>query len=87
MRFTILAIALAALTASAQIAPTPQLSTAEKVALQNLEKQKSEAQQTFMQAQQTEQQIEQDFAREHPGFHLSPVNFAVIKDAAPAKKK
>ena len=70
---------------------TPALSTADKVALQNLESEKQELQKKFLTAQQTEAQIVKEFETAHPGFRVNQQTFQVIaepkKDAVPEAKK
>jgi hypothetical protein len=77
-----------ALPALAQAPITPNLSTAEKTALQTLEKAKADAQGQFNAALQQEQVIEQEFMQSHPGWHLDGNTFAVVKnpDSRPAAK-
>ncbi len=59
-------------------AAPPQLSTADKVALQAQEQAKVKANQDFQQATQIEQQIENEFAQSHPGWHINPqANFSI----------
>ena len=61
--------------------PPPQLSLAEKVAIQSQEKAKQNANLEFQQAEQTEQQIEADFRAAHPGWHINPQqNFSIERD-------
>lgn len=62
----------------------PALSTAERTALQALEKQKQDAQQNFIQAQQAEGVIEQEYKASHAGFHVNPATFVVEADGTPA---
>lgn len=63
--------------------PEPQLSTAERTALQTLESQKQ-------QAQQAEFRIDQEFRIAHPGYYINLQTFEVSKvptpPAPPAKK-
>lgn len=67
--------------------PEPQLSQAERIAIQALEKQKQAAQQSFGEAQQQEVSIEQEFSRNHPGWHINPMTLAVEKEAPPPARK
>lgn len=78
--------ALCAISAFAQKPPvptptTPVLSTAERTAIQALEKQKQEAQQAYMQAQQNEVTIEQEFSVSHTGWRINPMSLAIEKEA------
>jgi hypothetical protein len=78
-------------------APSPQLGTADRVAIQSLEKQKQEAATAWQNAQQQELSVLREWAIAHPGFHVhfNPANpqdtqnFAVEADtsvpAPPAK--
>ena len=70
----------------------PQLSTADKIALQTTEKQKQEAGKQYAEAQQAQGTILQEFAAAHPGFHFDLQTGVVVKNAptpnpAPAPKK
>lgn len=78
----ILFLALCAVSAFAQAPPSPepQLSTAEKTAIQSLEKQKQDAQTSYQQALQTEMTIAREFGMTHVGYHLDAQNFSVQKD-------
>jgi hypothetical protein len=58
----------------------PKLSTAETVAITALENQKQKATQDYQGAMQAENNIAAEFAVIHPGYHLNPTNFAVVKD-------
>lgn len=70
--------------APAKSAPT--LSTAERAAISSLEKDKSEAYTQFDKDTKIEDQIIQEFATNHPGYHLTPPpNFEVQQDTAPVK--
>jgi hypothetical protein len=80
-RFAIMwAMFLAALVAFAQ-AVTPELSTADRVALQSFEQRKAEAQKAYQDAMQGEAAVEKEFAATHHGFHINPQTFAVEPDA------
>ena len=57
---------------------TPQLNTADRVAIASLEKQKGAAKDSFGEAQKAEQQILQEFAQAHPGFVVNPDSFQVV---------
>ena len=61
--------------------PAPQLSTAEKIAIQQCERAKSDAQKAFTEAQQQELMIEREWGAAHPGFHINTQSFAVEKDS------
>ena len=74
----------------------PQLSAAEKTAIQALETQKKQSQDQaqqahdqFLAAQQQESIIEHEFAANHAGWHINAMTLAVEKDAAkqPEPKK
>lgn len=61
---------------------TPVLTSTEKIALHSVDAQ-------FTQVKQQLAAIEEDIAREHPGFHLDPVNplsGQLIRDTPPASK-
>ncbi len=77
------------LSAPAEVAKPPQLSTADKVAIQAQEQAKVKANQEFQQADQIEHQIEAEFAQSHSGWHINPQTFTVDEDesATPAPKK
>lgn len=60
-------------------APSPQLSVAERVALQAIEKEKSDAQQMIERDMQAETNIEGDFATRNPGYRINPRTFLVEK--------
>ena len=64
----------------------PQLSTADRVALQALENQKQQAQQSMMQAQQQEAIIEHEFSVAHPGWRINGQSLTVEQDEHPAPK-
>jgi hypothetical protein len=74
--------------------PLPQLGTAEKVALQSLEKVKLDAQKQWQDASQQELTILREWALAHPGYHVNQQTFAVeadpprpvVKPALPAQK-
>jgi hypothetical protein len=69
---------------------TPQLSTAERVALATCEKQKQDALKQWQDAVREEQNILAEFSTAHPGYHLNEATFAVEpnqqKPAPPASK-
>jgi hypothetical protein len=71
-------------------APVPQLSTADRIALQSCEKIKQDVQKQWQDALQQEQTILTEFATNHPGYRVNPQNFIVEpeqpKPALPAKK-
>lgn len=67
----------AALVVGQQVKPVPALSTADRVAIQTLEKAKQDAQKQFQDAQQQELTILREFGQEHPGFTLNQQTFAV----------
>ena len=61
-------------------ATAPKLSTAETVAITALEQQKQKASQDYQGAIQTENNIVAEWGVSHPGYHLNPTNFTVVKD-------
>lgn len=63
----------------------PQLSTADKVAIQSLEKVKGEARKQFEDAQREETTVLQEWSATHPGWAINPQTFAVEKAKEPAK--
>lgn len=69
---------------------TPQLSTAERVALATCEKQKQDALKQWQDAVREEQNILAEFSTAHPGYHLNEATLAVEpnqqKPALPASK-
>ena len=65
----------------------PQLSTADKVAIQALEKSKTDAASSYQDAQQKEASVLSEWAKGHPGFHLDPQTFMVLADPKPAPVK
>lgn len=86
MKALILILALASVSAQAQ--QPPVLSTADRVAIQALEKTKADAQKQYQDAQQGEAQIVQEWQAAHPGFILTPQFEVKPKPAEkPAEKK
>lgn len=74
----------------AQQAPkpeTPSLSTADRVAIQSLEKTKADAAKQWQDAQQQELTVLREWQVAHPGWHIDQATFAVTPDAKPAEKK
>jgi hypothetical protein len=78
--------------------PVPQLSTADRIALQNCQQMKQSAQKQWQDAGQQEQAVLSEFAAGHPGFHINPTTFIVeadqpkqptptVKPALPASEK
>lgn len=75
-------------------AAPPQLSTADKIAIQACEKSKQDAQKQWQDAQQQELSILREWNTAHPGFHVNQQSFAVeadppqpvVKQALPTKK-
>lgn len=57
--------------------PTPTLSTADKTAIQDAERQKQEAQLSFQKAQELELQVLREWESAHPGFKVNPQTFTV----------
>lgn len=84
MKFAILALLFCA-PAFAQAVATPQLSTADKIAIGAQEQRKQEAQKAYNDAQQTEASIVHEWEAAHPGFMLNPQTFSV--EPVPAKKE
>jgi hypothetical protein len=78
----VLALYLFARVSLAQAAPTPNpsLSTADRVAINTLEKAKQDAGKEYTDAQQSEDSIFHEFAAAHPGYHINPKTFAVEAD-------
>jgi hypothetical protein len=76
-----------ALFQAAPPSPEPQLSAAEKTAIQALENQKKQAQEQFLAAQNQESVIEREFSTSHPGWHINAQSLVVEKNAPPAEKK
>jgi hypothetical protein len=70
---------------TAPVAPAPQLSTADKIALQTLESAKAKDQEDFGEKVKAEQAIFNEFANAHPGWHINPQSGAVEHDAPAAK--
>jgi len=79
-------LALILLLAVPAFAQTPQFSTADKIAIQALEKTKLDAGAAYQDAQQKELAIFGEFTKLHPGFHVDPQTFAVAADPKPEKK-
>lgn len=67
-------------------APAPQLSTADKIAINTLEKTKQDARKSFEDAQAAEDQMRKEFATANPGWHIT-AGFIVEADAKPEVKK
>lgn len=63
--------------------PPPSLSTADKTAIQAMEKNKQDAQQAFNAAQQNELVILREWQSSHPGWHIDNQTFAVEEDFKP----
>lgn len=68
-------------------APAPQLSTADRIALQSCEKDKQGAQKQWQEALQQEQEILKEFGTNHPGFHVNSQTFSVEADQVKADVK
>ena len=85
----VLALYLFARVSLAQAAPTPNpsLSTADRVAIQTLEKAKQDAQKGYTDAQQSEVEIFREWQAAHPGYHINPQTFAVEADPKPEAPK
>lgn len=66
---------------TSKILTVPQLSIAERLAIQSCEKDKAEAQKLWQQAIEQERQIMSEFNIAHPGYHLNPQTFAVEADS------
>jgi hypothetical protein len=66
-------------------AQPPQLSTADKVAIQTLEKTKQDARKQFEGAQQSELTVLSEWGASHPGYHVNQQTFAVEQDPKPTK--
>lgn len=64
--------------------PVPQLSTADKVAIQSLEQQKAAASKQYQDAQTQELSILREFGAAHPGYTVNQSTFAVEQNP-PAK--
>lgn len=64
----------------------PQLSTADKVAIQSLEQQKAAASKQYQEAQAQELSILREFGAAHPGYTVNQSTFAVEKIPAEEKK-
>jgi hypothetical protein len=80
-------LAMAALVFGQQAKPVPALSTADRVAIQTLEKAKQEAQKQFNDAQQQELMIVREFGATHPGFVVNQQTFAVEPEKVEPKKE
>ena len=65
--------------------PVPSLSTADRVALQSLEKVKADAQKAWNDANQQELAIEREWMASHPGFQIDPQNFLITAEPNPKK--
>lgn len=66
-------------------AQAPQLSTADKIAIQACEKAKQDARTTFDTAQKQESEILKEWQSAHPGFTIDPQSFEIEPVKAPAK--
>jgi len=77
-------LALLSLAGAAQ--QPPQLSTADKVAIQAFEKAKQDAQKQFQDAQQGELTVLREWGTAHPGWHIDQTTFAITADPKPAPK-
>ena len=64
-------------------ASPPQLSTADKIAIQACEKSKQDAQKQWQDAQQQELSVLREWGSAHPGFHINQQSFAVEADPPP----
>lgn len=61
----------------------PVLSASESIALQALEEKKNDAAKAFQAASNAEDAVVAEFARNNPGYHLTPApDFKVTKDQA-----
>jgi len=85
-------ILLASMPAFAQQAPkapqnSPQLSSAERIALQDSERAKQELQKQWQDIIDQERAVLQEFAVAHPGFHINPQTLLVEADPAKPETK
>lgn len=64
-------------------ATVPQLSETAKIALVTISKEYADASQLKQQADQHLQQVLQDVAKDHPGYHLDLQNMTVVRDVPP----
>jgi len=72
--------------------PVPQLSTADKIAIQGLQKAQEVAAKEWNDAEQQKLSVLREWSMEHPGFHIhyapqnpnDPQNLMVEADAKPA---
>lgn len=85
--FAVLAAPFSAQTFSAPEPSTPSLTTADRVAIQSLEKTKADAAKQWQDAQQQELTILREWQVAHPGWHIDQGTFAVTPDPKPAEKK
>lgn len=65
------------LVASVMAQVTPQLDTADKVAISSLEQVKQDAQKKYIEAAQQEASILREWEAAHPGYKLNPQTFAI----------
>ena len=71
--------------------PAPQLSTADKVALQSIQKTQTDAAKAWQDAEQEKLTVLREWQMDHPGFHVhynpqfpnDPQNYSVEADGAP----
>ena len=82
-----LGIIFAAQLAFSQQAATPQLSTADKVAIGALEQHKQDAKKQFDDAQQGELAIIREWNAAHKGYHLNEQSFLPEPDEKPVAKQ
>ena len=75
------------LAGAAQQPTAPQLSTADRVAIQTFEKAKQDAQKQYGDAQQGELAVEREWGAVHPGWHIDPQTFTVEADPKPEAPK
>lgn len=86
MKLTLLVLLFAIAPFAVGEPPLPQLSTADKIALQTEEKVKQDASTQYQNAQQTELTILGEFTKLHPGFHVDTQTFVVSADPKPDPK-
>ena len=78
-------LALLSIAGAAQQPTPPQLSTADKVAIQDFEKAKQDARKQFEDAQQGELTVLREWGTAHPGWHIDQTTFAITADPKPTK--
>jgi hypothetical protein len=85
-RFSLLTAMILSTAVYSQSPNGPQLSAADKIAINTLEKAKQDAMNAYNEAQKAEAQIRDEWNKAHPGYNLNPQTFTV-EPVAPTRNE